>query len=424
VQVLPCAIEQDVLIAVRVLQPPERKLIIRNVNQHFKPLEIVLEPKFQINSASHHWTNYFLGGYKGILEHFEHPPIGLQLLFDGTVPHGSGLSSSSAVVCASALATLRSLQRCPCISGTSLTRSMIADLAAKSERYMGVMSGGMDQAISMTAKAGYAKHIQFDPLTAKDVKLPGGVSIVVANTLVESAKYVTAATCYNRRVMECVLAAKLLSHKLGQSWTNVKRLRDVQEQTTPNRSLEALAEAVRTHLSNDPYSADDVAAALSVSKSDLWKNCFEKLTAQVEFPEGKELYLGKRAFHVFTETQRVLKFDSVANEQPYPQQLQELGELMNASHKSCKEQFDCSCAELDHLTSIARSAGALGSRLTGAGWGGSTVSLVKDEEVTRFINELEEKYFKPLQDSGRPLPPQKDRLFSIKPAAGASIITL
>jgi len=107
-----------------------------------------------------------------------------------------------------------------------------------------------------------------------------------------------------------------------------------------------------------------------------------------------ELY--KRAFHVLTEAKRVLDFKETCNKEGLNEdtKIQTLGKLMNESHLSCKMYYDCSSTQLDELTQLARDSGALGSRLTGAGWGGCTVSLVKKEILKDFIDRMYEYYTK------------------------------
>ena len=93
-----------------------------------------------------------------------------------------------------------------------------------------------------------------------------------------------------------------------------------------------------------------------------------------------------------------------------------LGALMNESQKSCAEDYNCSCKELDTLTNIAREAGAWGSRLTGAGWGGCSVSLVSEDKVESFIEQVKAKYepYKALLEDQL-----KDAIFATKPSSGA-----
>ena len=89
---------------------------------------------------------------------------------------------------------------------------------------------------------------------------------------------------------------------------------------------------------------------------------------------------------------------------------------MNESHRSCSELFDCSCPELDELVALARASGAYGSRLTGAGWGGCTVSLVCESEVKEFKKRLKEGYPKYRGLTEEEL---NEVVFATKPSSGA-----
>lgn len=107
----------------------------------------------------------------------------------------------------------------------------------------------------------------------------------------------------------------------------------------------------------------------------------------------------------------------VAGTGPLPESvLHELGALMNASQDSCNTLFDCSCPELNNLTSIARASGAYGSRLTGAGWGGCTISLVPEDDVEGFIKRVKAAY-PPYHDlEGEKL---SEAIFATHPSSGA-----
>lgn len=109
-----------------------------------------------------------------------------------------------------------------------------------------------------------------------------------------------------------------------------------------------------------------------------------------------------------------------ASSSPEPQAL---GDLMNASFDSCRDDFDCSCPELDELVALGRRSGSLGSRLTGAGWGGSTVSLVRRVDQDRFLDALRTEYFAKHapETRGEAL----DRaVFASEPESGACVLTV
>ncbi|CAK7324702.1 unnamed protein product [Dovyalis caffra] len=101
---------------------------------------------------------------------------------------------------------------------------------------------------------------------------------------------------------------------------------------------------------------------------------------------------------------------------------QKLGELMNESHYSCSVLYECSCPELEELVKICRDNDALGARLTGAGWGGCAVALVKEPIVPQFILNLKERFYKSRIDKG--ITGKNDLglyVFASKPSSGAAI---
>lgn len=364
------AIEQDTIIFVR--RTDQSTVTISNTNPSHRPITIPHGPKIQIDSTKHEWSNYILAGYKGAMEKLSSSLGSLQgfdMLVDGIVPMGSGLSSSSSLVCASALATVQAQL-------AYMTKKELADLCAISERYVGTQGGGMDQglnacfqfifilcfeflivsAISFLGEKGKAKRIEFNPLKVFDVQLPSGALFVIANSLAESHKYLTADTCYNKRVVECRLASLVLAKKMNLDWKNCLRLIRVQELSS--LSLNQMLQKVEELLHKEPYSLEEIGTILQIDPATMKKNYLGTI-------QSTHFELYKRAYHVYSESLRVYQFHSTCEKPDFPEQLEQLGTLMNQSHTSCKDLFECSCPELDQLTEICKKAGALGSRLTG-----------------------------------------------------------
>jgi len=334
---------------------------------------------------------------------------GFIALVDGIVPIGSGLSSSSSLVCAAALATTLA-------NNQHIEQIELATLCMHSERYVGLESGGMDQAISYLARRGTAKLIEFNPLITYDVILPSGATFVICNSLVESNKYVTANTCYNMRVVECRLAAVVLAKKLAlPNWIDVRQLIHVQKLS--RLSLSKLIDAVKMQLHIQSYTIHEIANILELELETV----ISKYLNQIDCTAMFELY--KRALHVFSESNRVYEFRDIC-EKHFPDcnmQLVELGNLMNASQESCDQLFDCSCPELNRLTFLCRQYGALGSRLTGAGWGGCTISLVPRNKLESFCEQIKEQYYYQELGLSENALQEKNALFVSEPGGGASV---
>ncbi|KAK0139028.1 N-acetylgalactosamine kinase [Merluccius polli] len=399
--VLPMAIEQSILAA--VLVKDSGTIELANTNPHYKDFTVsVGAGEIEIDKDNPQWHYYFLCGVKGIQEHVSMSNlVGMQCVVDGTIPASSGLSSSSALVCCAGLVTMEANKK-------SLSKVALAEICAKCERYIGTEGGGMDQSISFLAEKGTAKLIEFNPLRATDVKLPGGAVFVISNCCVEMNK--AASSHFNIRVVECRIATKMLAKVRGLEWKRLLKLAQVQ--TELGASLEDMLVLVEEVLHPEAYSREEICKSLGITPEQFSTDLLSSNTQHVT-----HFKLHQRARHVYGEASRVLRFKSVCDSQP-ADSVQLLGALMNQSHASCRDLYECSCPELDQLVDICLKAGAVGSRLTGAGWGGCAVSMVPSDKVESFIQTVREAYYTP--DSRRAAM-EKKSLFVSKPGGGATV---
>ncbi|XP_078283426.1 N-acetylgalactosamine kinase isoform X2 [Rhinoraja longicauda] len=363
--VLPMALEQDILAAVT---PTQTNIIqLANTNPVYLDYSVHLN-KIHIDTTKPLWQYYFLCGFKGIQEHFNlHVSGGINCMIDGTIPASSGLSSSSALVCCAGLITVIA-------NGKVLSK---------------------------------AKLIEFNPLRATNVKVPSGAVFVIANSCKEMNKAAT--THFNIRVVECRIAAKVLAKAKGLEWQKPLRLGDLQQGLGVD--LETMLSTVEQVLHPEPYSREEVCQCLGISQKEL---CII-LTQNTQDVPSFKLY--QRAKHVYSEARRVVEFKRVCDETP-ANALQLLGDLMNQSHLSCRDMYECSCPELDQLVEVCLWSGAVGSRLTGAGWGGCTVSMVPTNKLDSFLAKVQEIYYK--ADNQR-VTKQTQNLFATQPSGGAAI---
>jgi galactokinase len=241
--VLPMAIAQSMAVAVSTASPPSTPggitMRIANTDPAYPTLFISLASQgdatgdalFQSLTAaldaSTAWARYVLCGYMAAIEWS--PALARQsftadVLVDGTIPPACGLSSSSALVVASALALASALSAV----GDLPTRTQLADKCRYAEQYVGTAGGGMDQAVSCLAAKNAALFVNFEPaLQVEPVAFPhafqrGEVVFLVVNSGVQAHKAEDAAERFNKRVVECALAAKLLGKRLNiAGWEKV-----------------------------------------------------------------------------------------------------------------------------------------------------------------------------------------------------------
>ncbi|XP_049873756.1 N-acetylgalactosamine kinase [Pectinophora gossypiella] len=404
--VLPMALEQDILIAAKLLN--EKKLQLRNGNGKYASFDTEIKTFEDMNieadsDGKPFWYNYVLCGIKGALEHLDNKMTnGLQLVIDGNVPPASGLSSSSALVSAACLSFLYA-------QNANLSKTEIASLCAKSERYIGTQGGGMDQAIAFLAEKYSAQYITWKPLNAASVGLPEDATFVVAHSMAEANKAAT--NDFNRRVIECRLAAKILATITGAAKENkVITLSEVQK--ILEHSLEDMVKLVLKHLPQDIYTKGEICNILDVTEEEM-----DNLYLTPNTRHLKEFKLKQRALHVYEEAARVEKFRKICmktvngglhvtngngtngdkndhknGDSNDNETLDILGKLMTASHESLKNLYECSHANLDKLVKISQDMN-VHSRLTGAGWGGCIVALCPKDKVNIYIETLKREFY-------------------------------
>ncbi|HSK72627.1 MAG TPA: galactokinase [Pyrinomonadaceae bacterium] len=275
------------------------------------------------------WLN-FIEGVARILERKGFRLTGADLLIWSDVPGGAGLSSSAALETAVGLALSE-------ISGHSIDRTALALVGQQTEHeFVGAKVGIMDQFVSANAKAGHAllldcRSLEFEnvPLDTKDV------AIVICDTKVE---HDLATSEYNTRRAECEKGVEILKEFLP----DISQLRDV--------------------------SVED----------------FEKYADKL--PET----IRRRCRHVVTENERTLKAAQALKQND----LEEFGRLMWLSHSSLRDDYEVSSEELDLLVEIAsKCEGVLGARMTGGGFGGSTVNLIERDGLDEAIEKISSEYY-------------------------------
>lgn len=276
------------------------------------------------------WVNYPVGVYK-ILQDRGYAVTPFNIAIHSSVPLGAGVSSSAALEVGTAIALCA-------LFNIAVDPTELAKICQEAENsFVGANCGLLDQFSSMFGKAGHLLYIDFRSLAHETIPLAGS-DVTVAITL-SGVTHALVAGEYNSRRRECSEAAKFFA----AIDPNVKALRDVTMQQ------------------------------LLAAKGKLDPQYF------------------KRAMHVVGEDERVvegmdlLKKGSLAN----------FGRLLYQSHDSSTNNFENSCIELDILVSIAKTIdGVYGARLTGGGFGGAMLTMLKTEAQEKFRETVVREYKK------------------------------
>ncbi|CAI5438685.1 unnamed protein product [Caenorhabditis angaria] len=347
--VFPMAISASTVIL--AAKNEKNVLEFANVDPKYSPWKSELPCEWS-GSSSPKWFDYILCGWKGILDYGGFEQFGMSFLVTGEIPPSSGLSSSSSLVCASALSTLSLLVESPF---DFISKEDFAHLCATSEPLIGTLSGGMDQAAEVLAVEGSALKIDFNPLKSKNIQLPDQSIFVVAHSNTELNKGAT--SHYNERVIEGRIVGEILKKHL---------------KIQTNKMLEIIENVLPTEVNKE-----EAEKLIGADKLELCLNHNTQHLASFK--------LLSRARHVFSEAKRVEDFEIACESK----NIEEMGKLMNESQKSCALDYECSCDELDDLCSKYISNGAIGARLTGAGWGGCAVALFSSTTSSSKLDKLE-----------------------------------
>jgi galactokinase len=270
----------------------------------------------------------YVRGVAVTLERAGYSLRGADITIRSSVPIGAGLSSSAAIEVATGYAMLET-------AGIEIDRIELAKLCEQAENeFVGMRCGIMDQFISCCGKAGTVLMLDCRSLEYRLLPLPEDVRLVICNTMVR--------------------------HELGSSEYNTRR---------------AECEAGVQHFAK---LLPDIQALRDVTVNDL-ERCGHVL--------NEVIY--KRCRHVITENARVMEATAALERGD----LDAFGDLMAQSHRSLRDDYAVSCAELDTMVDLAtRIEGVFGARMTGGGFGGCTINLVKADSVAEFKRTVARGY--------------------------------
>ncbi|WRT67327.1 uncharacterized protein IL334_004297 [Kwoniella shivajii] len=397
-------------------------------------------------------------------------PNSMDIMIDGNVPPGSGLSSSAAMVVASVLTFIISnnLEK-------GKTKEDVINLSIASEHRMGLRTGGMDQSASVLSIPHSLLHLEFHPrLLPTPLPLPPSLAVVITNSLAPHSLTDSAPEHYNLRVVEVLCATRILLHRWGLSgkagkkriwlrealdlWSGGKQGRNLNSQLDYRKLLVDTLDEIKFLRRENGWTEGEMIQSSGLSKQDFDDVYLHYLKIRTD-----RFHLYERLYHTLTESIRVYDFAQTCrniassssgsssfsstptctksllyengmrnhvngschdhnetnkhtngstkmngcsspfttyvngspakiNADSYDPQFTRLGELLNQSHDCMRDIYKCTHPFVDELQSNSLRKGALGSRMTGGGWGGSVISLIPIQQVDTFLQEIRNSY--------------------------------
>ena len=305
--------------------------VFRFMSLNFEGItEVPIEEPLKISAYENNWCKYPLG----VIDQFKKSGtklLGIDFLYFGDLPYSAGLSSSASIEMVTAVAMND-------LFNSNLSMVELVKIAKKAENeFVGVSCGIMDMFASGMGRKNHAMLLNCDTLDLKQVPFDTGdytIIIIYTNT-----KRGLADSKYNERVEECTMALNAINS--AYEYSNLCEIK--------------------------PEEAEE---ALSLIDNEI---------------------IRKRASHVISENKRV----HLAVKALEQGNLIEFGKLMTASHKSLQDDYEVTGLELDTIVELAlQQPGVLGARMTGAGFGGCAISLVKRSNVADFIENTGKLYAK------------------------------
>ncbi|MFP4443148.1 MAG: sugar phosphate nucleotidyltransferase [Spirochaetia bacterium] len=401
------------------------------IGEHFKSMDWqnwlsyldAKETQEMVLNAKGNWVNYVKAAVLRLQYKARDRKLnGMDMLFRGDIPMAAGLSSSSAVVVATAEAAIEA-------NNLELEPQDFVDLCGEGEWFVGSRGGSGDHAAMKFGNRGNIAHLGFFPFRFEGlIPFPEGCKLVIANSFVKANKMTNAKDLFNQRIASYEFAFFLFLEKHPELKETVKYLRDINPvilKTTPSKLYRmileipeyAALEEIRRALP-DEYTGRINRIVASHTVPDVYPlravllygvaECKRSMDAKKILDSGDVAGFGK-LMNISHDGDRVVSYFD-GNEQPfdyaYPDgRVQKLiaglasedpEQVLNAQVERQGGGYACSVPETDLIVDTALSVeGVLGAQLSGAGLGGCVMVLVREESVEKLTAELNRKYYEP-----------------------------